>query len=76
MTRPRPRHKNIKSPFEQSRQARPRQTGTSAPDKPRAEQLAAFDAMCASRPLKPPPGNRLEQRSHAAKIDARKARGG
>lgn len=41
----------------------------------RAEDLAKLDAMCAARPLKPPP-TRFAERNDAARVAARKDRNG
>lgn len=73
------RHKNIKSPFAERRRSsfnKPRLTERAgARDAVVPEQVAAFEQMCAARPLKPPPTNFGPCRSHAASTDARKARG-
>lgn len=40
----------------------------------RAQDVAAFDRMCANRPLKPPQGGPLPDRVTAGAVEARKAR--
>jgi hypothetical protein len=56
------------------RELPPRTTSYQLRDRERDTAAAAFDAMCAARPLKPPSAQQLPQRTtSAARVDALKA---
>lgn len=63
------RNKNIISPFDQRAKA----GGVSRRDQSdeTARAIAAFDAMVAARPLRPPPGRIAVRETPAAEVEAR-----
>lgn len=71
------RHENIISPYAQRGKARTwRDDAVVEPALVvNRDDLAAFERMCAARPLKPPP-TRFVERTNAAEVAARKDRNG